>query len=200
MNIDCGIRCFLRALGACRKGVTAIELAFTAPIIIFTLIGMIELLMIMFVNTLMEGALREASRFGITGYVPEGTDRETMIADIIYDHTLGLVEIQPGTIQTLVYNNFDVIGDPEPLTVDVNGNGQYDAADGDEFEDVNGNGTWDQDQGADGVGDAGEVVLYTVNHEWHTFTPLLAHLIGDNGVVTLTASVAVRNEPFGNDE
>lgn len=199
MIIDYGFRRILRALGACRKGVTAVELAFTAPVIIFMLIGMIELLMIMFVSTLMEGALREASRFGITGYVPDGTDRETVIADIIYDHTLGLVEIQPDTITTLVYKDFDDIGDPEPLTLDVNGNGQYDAADGDEYDDINGNGTWDMDQGADGVGDAGDVVLYTVNHEWNTFTPLLAHLIGDNGMVTLSASVAVRNEPFGSE-
>lgn len=174
-----------------------IELAFAAPVVIFSIIAMIEILTIMFVTTLMEGAVREASRFGITGFVPPGSTREQVIADIVKENTLGLVDIQPDTITTLVYLDFDKVGQPEPLTVDVNGNGKYDAADGDQYTDVNGNGTWDLDQGATGVGGASDVVLYTISYDWKIFTPLMAAFIGNNGVVKLSASVAVRNEPFG---
>jgi len=187
----------MRRFGTCREGSTLIELAFAAPVVIFSIIAMIEILTIMFVTTLMEGAVREASRFGITGFVPPGSTREQVIADIVKENTLGLVDIQPDTITTLVYLDFDKVGQPEPLTVDVNGNGKYDAADGDQYTDVNGNGTWDLDQGATGVGGASDVVLYTISYDWKIFTPLMAAFIGNNGVVKLSASVAVRNEPFG---
>ena len=175
----------------------AIEFAFTAPIAIAALAGVMELSMIMFVNTLLEGSVREASRFGITGYVPPGSTREQVIADIVKENTLGLVKIQPDTIKTLVYLDFNDVGKPEPLTLDVNGNGKYDAADGDQYTDVNGNGTWDQDQGAAGIGGASDVVLYTISYDWKIFTPLMAAFIGNNGLVKLSASVVVRNEPFG---
>jgi len=187
----------MRRFGARREGSTLIELAFAAPVVIFSIIAMIEILTIMFVSTLMEGAVREASRFGITGYVPPGSTREQVIADIVKENTLGLVKIQPDTIKTLVYLDFNDVGKPEPLTLDVNGNGKYDAADGDQYTDVNGNGTWDQDQGAVGVGGASDVVLYTINYDWKIFTPLMAAFIGNNGMVKLSASVVVRNEPFG---
>lgn len=181
----------------CREGSTLIELAFAAPIIILSIIGMIEILTIMFVSTLMEGAVREASRYGITGYVPPGSTREQVIANIVQENTLGFVKVKPDTIKTLVYLDFNDVGKPEPLTLDVNGNGKYDAADGDQYTDVNGNGKWDQDQGAAGLGGASAVVLYTINYDWKIFTPLMAAFIGNNGIVKLSASVVVRNEPYG---
>lgn len=193
MSTNRGILRRLRPIARRSDGVTAIEAAFTAPIIIFTMIGVIEILVVMFVTALMEGAVREASRFGITGYSPASTDRAQMISDIINEHTLGLIEVTPETVKILTYDSFDNIGQPEPYT-DDNGNGQYDV--GEDYTDVNTNGQWDADQGADGPGDASEVVLYTVTYDWHIFTPLMSHVIGRNGVVTLKASIAVRNEPW----
>ena len=50
-------------------------------------------------------------------------------------------------METLVYDSFEDIGKPEPLT-DDNGNGSWD--DGEAFIDVNGNGVWDEDMGEAG--------------------------------------------------
>ena len=198
MTSQQGILRFFRPLRTCDKGATAVEAAFTAPLIIFTMIGIIEILFAMFVTALMEGAVREASRFGITGFTPGTTDRAQMISDIVNDHTLGLIEISPSTVSILTYDSFDDIGEPEPVDPDqdIDGDGVYDPDDGDGYIDVNSNGQWDADQGSDGPGDAGEVVLYTVTYDWEIFTPLMAHVIGDNGKITLSSSIAVRNEPW----
>ena len=172
----------------------ALEFALVAPIIITTVVGIIEVSMILAVASLIEGGLRDAARFGITGYVPAGTTREDHIKQIISDATVGLVDINAMNISTLVYPSFGDIGQPEPYT-DVNGNGSYDA--GEPFTDINGNGQWDADMGAAGLGGPGEIVLYKLDYDLPTMTSLMSTIIGGaDGKITLKASVAVRNEPY----
>jgi Flp pilus assembly protein TadG len=183
----------LRRLIGDRDGVAAIEFAMAMPVVILTVAGLIELSMILFVSSLMEGGIRDASRFGITGYVPPGTTREEQIRKLVGDATAGLIDMTAAVIDTKVYPSFSDIGQPEPFT-DANGNGQYDA--GESFNDVNGNGQWDTDMGAAGLGGPSDIVLYKVIANWTLMTPILAPFMGDNGVMTLSASVAVRNEPF----
>jgi hypothetical protein len=39
-------------------------------------------------------------------------------------------------------------------------------------------------------------VLYRIDYAWNLLTPLAAPFIGQNGKFTLSASIAVRNEPW----
>ena len=176
------------------QGSTAVEFAFAMPILAAALVGLVELAMIMLVTTLMEGGLREASRFGVTGFEPAGITREQRILDILAEHTIGLVDIGQAEITTLIHPDFDGIGDPEPYTDDSPANGSYDVGEG--FVDVNGNGQWDEDMGAAGAGDSGDIVVYRITYDWEMLTGLLDAFIGQNGAIQLTASVAVQNEPF----
>jgi len=176
------------------QGSTAVEFAFAMPILAAALVGLVELAMIMLVTTLMEGGLREASRFGVTGFEPAGITREQRILDILAQHTIGLVDIGQAQITTLIYPDFENIGDPEPYTDDSPANGSYDM--GEVFVDVNGNGQWDADMGAVGAGDSGDIVVYQITYDWEMLTGLLDAFIGQNGAIQLTASVAVQNEPF----
>ncbi len=184
----------MRALARCRRGVAAIEFALAAPVVFLSVAGLMDLSTIMFVQSLMEGALRDASRYGITGYVPDGTTREQEVRQIIAQDTLGLLNMDAVRIETLVYPGFDDVGQPEPF-VDANGNGTRDP--GESYTDINGNGQWDSDMGAAGLGGPGSVVEYKVSYDWHVLTPLTAAFIGDHGTLTLTASISVRNEPYG---
>lgn len=184
----------MQRLGACRRGTTALEFAFAAPIVVLTVAGIVELALLMFVSTLSEGALREASRFSITGFVPAGTTREERILEILGDHTIGLVDLDAATIAYKVYPSFADIGKPEPFTDDSPANGSYDA--GESFQDINGNGQWDADMGAAGLGGPGDVVLYSIEFDWALMTPLISPLMGTDGKIRLKSSVAVRNEPF----
>ncbi len=172
---------------------TAVEFALVAPVA-FTLVCIfIDLSMVMFITNVMEGGLREASRYAITGYVEVGKTREQRIAEIVKDHSYGFIKPADLTIAYLVYPSFADVGKPEPF-VDQNANGKYDA--GEPFTDINNNGQWDADMGKAGVGGPGDVVAYVVSYKWKLWTPLASEIWPNNGLVTLSATVAVRNEPY----
>lgn len=174
-------------------GSAAIEFAFTAPLLIFTIVGIMEFSMIMFLNASLEGGLRDAARFGTTGYTPTGLDREQVIIDKLQSATLGFIAIEDDNVTALAYSNFSEIGQPEPYIDSSPANGQYDT--GEPFTDVNGNGQWDADMGTPGLGGPCAVVVYRVETEWRLLLGLLADSIGNP--VMLRASTAVRNEPYG---
>ena len=176
-----------------RRGVTAVEFALIAPVA-FTLVCIfIDLSMVMFITNVMEGGLRESSRYAITGYVEAGKTREQKIAEIVQDHSYNFIKPADITITYKVYPSFADVGKPEPF-VDQNANGKYDS--GEPFTDINSNGQWDADMGKAGVGGPGDIVAYIVSYKWTLWTPLASSLWPNNGTVTLSAIVAVRNEPY----
>jgi hypothetical protein len=173
------------------SGTAAMEFAFVAPIFLAMLAAIMEFSGIMFIQTLLEGSAREASRYGITGFTQEGVSRDEQILQIVEKNTLGLIDLDELQMDTLVYENFGDVGQPEPFT-DQNGNELYDA--GEPFTDVNGNGTWDEDMGAAGLGGPGDVVVYRMSYDWSIIIPFFRMFFGD--AITLQANIAVRNEPF----
>lgn len=183
----------LARLWRARRGATAVEFALVAPVA-FTLVCIfIDLSMVMFITNVMEGGLREASRYAITGYVEVGKTREQKIAEIVQDHSYGFIKPADLTIVYKVYPSFADVGKPEPF-VDQNSNGKYDV--GEPFTDINSNGQWDADMGKAGTGGPGDVVAYIVSYNWKLWTPLASEIWPNNGLVTLSATVAVRNEPY----
>lgn len=184
----------LARLWGSRDGSGATEFAILAPILCLFLIGILEVGLLLFGTVALEGAVREASRFGLTGYAPAGVSRETALRQVVERHSYGLIESDQLTISYLVYQAFDQVGQPEPFTDSAPGNGQYDP--GETFVDVNGNGHWDADMGVAGIGGPGDVVLYTLQYDWPLMTGLLAAFIGHDGRVPIRASIAVRNEPY----
>ncbi len=176
-------------------GITLVEFALAIPILTLAVVGIMEISMVLFVSSMMEGGVREAARFGITGGAPDGQTREQRIISIVSERTLGLLELSEDDISTSVYPSFDSVGKPEPFTDNSPENGVYD--EGEDFLDINGNAIWDSDMGAAGLGGPGEIVLYRIDAEWPLMTGLLGDIMGSGGVVPLTASIVVRNEPFG---
>jgi len=192
-SIDRGFRRIL-AFWRDLRGVAAVEFAIMAPVLILVVAGTMEVSMVLAVSSLLEGGLRDAARYGITGFVPSGTTREEQIKAIIGDATIGLVDMSNANIQTLIYPSFGDIGQPEPYD-DQNSNGAYDV--GEPYTDINSNGQWDPDMGAAGLGGPGEIVLYKITYDLALMTPLLGNIMGgSDGKVTLRASIAVRNEPY----
>jgi Flp pilus assembly protein TadG len=185
----------LRRLARSNDGAAALEFALVLPPLCLILVGMFEMSMLMFTQASMEGALREAARFGMTGSVPDPADRQDEILAIIDKNTFNMLE--DPTISFLIYPSFGDVGDPEPFT-DNNGNGTFEAGvDGfTSGQDINGNGVWDGDQGEAGVGGAEQIVQYTVEYDWHVITPFMAPIFGNDGKVHLRASVVLRNEPW----
>ncbi|MBM3487177.1 MAG: pilus assembly protein [Alphaproteobacteria bacterium] len=185
---------FSRRLARNKRGGVLIEFAFGAMILLTTMSGIIELSMVMFIQSLVEGGLREASRFGITGSIPEGMTREDRIRQIVGVHSLGLINMDTAQLTTKIYASFADIGKPEPFVDNNPANGTRDP--GESYTDVNGNGQWDTDMGAAGMGGPVDIVLYTISADWPLLTPLVGPLLSSNGIIKINASVAVRNEPY----
>lgn len=185
-------RLFAR-LAAARDGVASLEFALSFPLLAMMIVGTIEFGMIQFTGILMESGLRDASRYGITGYEEGGVSRFDRIVQIVSKDTLGLVDLSTAQFQVLVYPGFNDIGRGEDY-VDGNGNGQFDA--GETFTDENGNGVWDADIGVPGPGGSGDVVVYRILYNWPLLTPLASTFIGHDGKFPIRASVTVRNEPW----
>lgn len=189
-------RVLLRPLGRFlrdRKGVVSIEFALVASLIATMMIGIMEMGAMSLATTLMEGALRDASRYGITGQVPSQSDRLNAIKEIIADRTAGLIDMSKAKIDILSYDSFGKIGQGEPY-VDGDGNGEF--TPGETFVDENGNGIYDSDVGKTSAGGATQVVLYRIRYDWPLMTPVLKSFVGKDGFVPLEASIAVRNEPW----
>lgn len=186
-------RIFGRSLANDQRGSSLVEFGLAAPLVVLMIIGTVEFGMILFVSTLMESALRDAARFGITGQVPEGGTRLEQIIAIVEKRTIGLVDMTDAKIEVKIYPTFGDVGRGESF-VDGNGNGAYDA--GETFTDENGNGAHDADIGEDGAGDAGAIVAYRMEYAWPLRTPMAGLLIGEDGKFVLRSAVAVRNEPY----
>jgi len=186
-----------RALRRFKKnsdGVAAIEFGLGASILLMMLMGIIEVGMMLLVNALVDGGLRQASRYGITGYETGEASRMDEIIKIVSDNTLGFIDLSAANLEVLVYPSFSDIGNGEAF-VDGNSNGTYD--EGETFTDDNGNGTRDSDVGVAGAGGSGEVVVYRLTYDWTFFTPMISHFLPDGkDKVTFESSVAVRNEPW----
>lgn len=174
------------------RGVAAIEFAMVLPLLCILTFGVIEMGMIMATLTTMEGGLKEASRYGITGQAPDDQSRIDRIREILDLHTLNLVDFGEAEFSVKTYPSFSGVGQPEPYS-DSNGDGEY--TEGESFTDINQDGVWSADQGAGGAGMGGEVVSYTVTVPWHIMTPFAGELIADDGVLPLAATIVVRNEP-----
>lgn len=175
-----------------RNGVTTVEFALIAPALIFVVMGMVELSLLMFTQSVLDGATQTASRLGKTGYEVSGSTREQTILSAVNARAGQLMNTANITITKKSYAQFDQIGDPEPF-VDTNGNGVRDQ--NENYTDVNLNGQYDTDMGASNYGSAGEVVVYTVTYPWQFATPVVAAFFS-GGSVTLSSRVVVLNEPY----
>ncbi len=188
------------------RGVAIIEFALIAPVLFLITFGIIELGMMMATLTSLEGGLKEASRYGITGQSPDDSTRIEKIRTILDQHTIDLIDFSEATFTVKTYPSFSMVGQPEPFVDSGPGdpedpnpchNGKYDADPlcGESFTDLNGNASWDEDIGEDGAGMGGEVVSYTVLVPWHIMTPVFDKVLGTGGSLPLQATIVVRNEP-----
>lgn len=187
---------FFKRLKKHEKGAVLIETAFVLPVIALASIGTLEVGMTMASTTMLEGAISEASRSGMTGYTATNKTREDYINDLLKDRTYGMINLDNLVIRQKVYEGFGSVKLPEPFT-DSNDDGVYSLG-VDSYTDMNCNDQWDADVGRDGVGGPGQVVLYEVVYDANFMTGFFSKMIGDeDGKIRLTASTVIQNEPYG---
>ena len=181
----------LKALRRNNEGVTAVEFALIAPVLLLMVMGTTEVGLMMFAQNVMEGSAFSGSRTGKTGYVADGLTQEETIVQTINERAGVLMDTDNISVTSLTYSEFGDVGQPEPF-VDTNGNGVRDY--GENYTDVNGDGEYSDDMGIAGFGTGQEITMYTITYDWPIFSPLLQPIMGETK--TLTAVTVVKNEPY----
>lgn len=183
------LRHALARLRGDRDGVTALEFALAAPLLLLIMVVVIELGLAYYLQAVLTGTINAAGRASSLESAQSGTSTiDTEVTTRIH-HVVPWATV---TITRKNYTDFTDVGEPEDFT-DSNGNGQYDK--GECFSDANGNGVWDSDLGDTGLGGANDVVLYTVAV---SYTPLFGFstYLGLPSKMTASASSIMRNQPF----
>jgi len=193
------LRNFLKRLRRNQTGSTLVEMAFVLPVISLATIGTLEVGVTLLSITMLEGAISEASRAGMTGYAADGLTREEYINDLLEEKTFGMIDLDNLVIRQRVYEDFANVGLPglpEPYT-DINGDDAYTPG-VDEYTDMNCNDQWDSEVETPGVGGPGQIVLYEAIYDANFMTGFFSRAVGDDdGKIKLTASTVIQNEPYG---
>lgn len=179
----------LSALGTNSDGVSMVEFALIAPVMLGLLLGLFDLGFNIYTATQLEGAVQRAARDStLEGAIGTTSAIDARVTEAVH-------EVMPGSTLTFsrkAYANFADVAKPEDYT-DVDGDGACD--NGEPFEDANGNGVWDADQGVDGRGAARDAVLYTVAVSYPRLFPV-ASLLGMSPTATTQAETVLRNQPY----
>ncbi len=185
----------IKRLVNAEQGAFVIEYALLVPVFLTLTLGSMEIGRMLMVNAALEGAVTESSRVAITGNIPDGYETvDAYIQDFIKEN-LNDVGIDAGVeISMKVYDSFSDIGEQEPFT-DTDGdlvcnNGEF-------FTDVNGNGAWDVDMGSDGTGGEENIMLMEIAVDLPYMTGGFIEAFSHESSINLSASTAVRNEPYG---
>ncbi|MCJ2181432.1 pilus assembly protein [Novosphingobium sp. 1949] len=178
-----------RRLARAQDGVSAVEFALIAPIMLITLFGLFDLAYNVYTAELLEGAIQQTARDStIEGASSKAAALDARVSTMIH----AVAPAATLTFTRKAYASFGDVGKPEDFT-DLNGDGRCDA--GEPFEDANGNGAWDEDQGKTGQGSARDAVLYTVRVTYPRPFPVTA-LFGFEDTYTMVSRTVLRNQPY----
>ncbi len=180
----------LRRLIADRSGVTLIEFAIVAPVLIVMIMGLFDIAHTQYLSSMLNGAMQKAAR----DVTLENANSQLTNIDARVREQVATVMPQGATITVEQLSHFDFadVSEPEEYT-DLNGDNTCN--NNEPYIDTNSNGRWDADRGKDGIGGARDVVLYTTTVTYPRLFPMYG-LIGLRENVELSASTVLRRQPF----
>jgi len=180
----------LNKLSADSRGITIVEFAFIAPTLMIMLMGTFDLGFRAYAGSVLQGELQKAAR---DSTLETGSSSASSLDTRVQTQVSKIVSNGTWTFSRKSYSSFTRAGQAENFT-DTNGNGHRDP--GECFQDENGNGQWDADVGLNGQGTSDDIVIYTASVTYPRVFPMYG-LLGWSPNETLTASTALRNQPYG---
>lgn len=183
-------RAKLWRLGSDSRGVTAVEFAIIAPIMLFMTMGLMEIGYQAYVQSILEGALNKAAR---DSSLETGANQAANIDARVQSMVRKVARKATFTTTRKSYHSFSDVGKAEAFT-DSNNNGAYDV--GECFVDANANTQWDAEQGRTGQGGADDIVSYRMTARYPELFPL-SGMLGWSKFRDVTAMTTLRNQPFG---
>jgi hypothetical protein len=174
-----------------QRGVTLIEFAVVAPVMLIAIMGIMDLGHRSYAVALLQGSVQKAARdSGLETGNESASDIDARVKGYM---KLVLPDDTDYNFVRTSYTTFSDVSQPEDFT-DLNDDGFCN--NGEVFEDANGNDVWDEDRGLQGQGGARDAVLYTATVSYPRLFPL-AGLAGMPEETTISASTVMRNQPFG---
>lgn len=170
------------------RGNTIIEFAIIAPVMMFTLMGLGDLLYQSYVQSIVDGAVQKAGR--------DSALEDNAVNDTAVDAKVKAIVQNVAKNATFAstrknYTSFALVK-PERFT-DGNGDGIRQVPEC--YDDVNGNKIWDSDPGRAGQGGANDVTAYTMTVTYPRLFPT-AGLFGWSQKQTATAKTLLKNQPY----
>ena len=181
----------IRRISHDESGVTVIEFALIAPVLMLMLMGLFDLSYNMYTTEMLQGAIQHAAR---NSTLEGAAGKEASLDAMVTKAVRAVAPNAALTFDRQSYASFTDAGRPEDYT-DVDNSGSCN--NGEPFEDANGNGTWDISTGKTGFGGARDAVLYTVTVRYERAFPVAGFIPGQSSTYTLSSASVLRNQPFG---
>ena len=172
------------------SGAYLIEFALILPVFLMFIMATFDLGVQMYARHVLNGSVTEAAR---NSTLEKNAGNQTAIDNAVREAMNRLGSFGTVTIKRSNFLDYSDINKPE-LYKDSNSNGRYDP--GECFEDANGNGIWDSNRAGSGQGGAVDVVVIDAQFKFNRVFPGWSFL-GQPQQATLTASTAIRNQPYG---
>lgn len=174
-----------------QQGVSAVEFALIAPVLLTMLMGLLDLSYNVYTAQMLQGAVENAAR---KSTIEAASANVAAIDGVITTAVKAIAPAATLNFSRKAYNSFGSVNRPEDYD-DVNGDGTCN--NGEPFEDANSNGNWDLDPGQAGFGGARDAVLYNVDITYPRAFPIFVFIPGQGPTFSMTAKVVLRNQPYG---
>jgi Flp pilus assembly protein TadG len=185
-----GFKTFIRN----ETGATAVEFAVVSGIFFTLMMGIIEFGMFTMTQVALESAVTQAGRATAIGMVAPGSDRVTTVKNLIMAKTSGLMNAGAVTITAAPVSSGGTTA-PDLCLPPGQPPSSGACPAGTPFQEVNGINGY-QGNGTTTLGAAGDLVEVRVNYPWRVLFPILGQFFGANGVVLISSTTVVKNEPF----
>jgi len=172
-----------------KRGVTAVEFALVGPVFLYLLLGVLEVSLMLFGSTIVDGATHSAARKIRTGAAQTSGDATATFQTELCAELFAIYDCDDLTFDVRTFTSFSAATIPD---IKINGLGDlvYDDGDDDDSNDVLYVTEFT-------TGGAGDIVVVRVIYSWEFYTPFIGDLFADNGNTKFLSTAAVfRSEPY----
>ena len=184
-------RGLLRALRRDKRGVTVLEFAFVAPVLILILMFLFDTAYYLYARAILSGEVQAAGRASALETATQAN--RDALDGVVEASVKRLVAGGDFSFSRMAYKSYGRAQSKAEAFVDGNGDGICN--NNETFDDANGNNVRDLDSGVTGQGGAKDVTIYTVTLRYNRIFPM-AYLLGWSQQVTMASSTILRNQPF----
>ena len=187
------IRALAFRLRADQRGVTIVEFAIVAPVLLLLLMGSMDLAHTLYMRATLQGIMQKAAR-DASLEAGAGVPRQTVIDGMVTDQVKNLATSAVVTFDRRFYRTFSEASTARAEEwTDTNNDGTCN--DGEPYTDQNSNMQWDRDGSNTGQGGAKDTALYTATVDYPRLFPMAA-MIGLSENVRVRATTVLRNQPY----